>query len=144
MRPLEARVKKSYYVRVAIVAVFAFLPALVILSRLPDWTKIFGLIFLSPPFIMLFLQRRWAKVFDDLGVTRRDGRQFRWNDLKDIRYVRVRRAGREYLNHIELIFDGGKALVFHLMLENANEVMGFIENLQSGRPGAKSDFTHFT
>ncbi len=132
MNPLEARVKKSYYVRVAIIGVLAFLPSLVLLFQLPGWTKTLTLIFLSPPFIMLFLQRRWAKTFDDAGVTRRDGRQFRWSDLKDIKYVRVRlRSGQEVLNHVEVIFDGGKAMVFHLMLENANEVMGLIESLRS-------------
>ncbi len=135
MSLIEARVKKSYYVRVAIIGVFAFLPSLVLLFQLPGWTKILGLIFLSPPFIMLFLQRRWAKVFDDWGVTRRDGRQFRWSDLKEIKYVRVRsRSGQSYLNHIEVIFEGGKAMVFHLMLENAHEVMSLLERFQSKRP----------
>jgi hypothetical protein len=130
---IEASVKKSYYTRVAIIAVFTFFPALFLLIKFPGWTKLFGVVFSTPPFIMLLLQRRWAKIFDDAGVTRRDGRQFRWHDLKDIKYVHVRRAGQEYLNHIELVFDGGKAMVFHLMLENADEVMSLIESLQDKR-----------
>ncbi|MEW6209294.1 MAG: hypothetical protein AB1631_13060 [Acidobacteriota bacterium] len=141
---IEARVKKSYYTRVAIIAVIAFLPSLFLLFKLPGWTKLLALLFSTPPFIMLLLQRRWAKLFDDAGVTRRDGRQFRWHDLKDIKYVRVRaRSGLTYLNHIELIFNDGKAMVFHLMLENAGEVMRRLEQLQSQRPAATSDFTHF-
>lgn len=137
LNPLEARVKKSYYVRVAIIAVLACGPALFLLFRFPGWMKIFALIFMSPPFIMLFQQRRWAKLFDEFGVTRRDGRQFRWHDLKDIKYVRVRtKSGQLLLNHIELIFDGGKAFVFYLMLENAVEVMRLLENLQSRQPSA--------
>jgi hypothetical protein len=139
---IEARVKKSFYTRVAIIAAVAFLPSLFLLFKLPGWMKLLALLFSTPPFIMLLLQRRWAKLFDDTGVTRRDGRQFGWHDLKDIKYVRVRaRSGQTYLNHIELIFNQGKAMVFHLMLENAGEVIERIKQIQSERPA--SDFTHF-
>jgi hypothetical protein len=135
MTPLEARVKKSYYVRVAVIAVFAFLPSLFMLFQFPGWTKLLALLFSTPPFIMLLLQRRWAKIFDDAGVTRRDGRKFPWHDLKDIKYVHVRlKSGQQVLNHIELIFAGGKAMVFYLMLENAGEVMRLVESLKSRLP----------
>jgi hypothetical protein len=116
MNALEARVNQSYYVRVAIIGLFTLgLGAL----------------------LMLFQHRRWAKIFDDAGVTRRDGQQFRWADLKTIKFVRVRRAttvGEGPLNHIELIFNDGKALIFPLMLENRSEVMSFIGALPGGRP----------
>ena len=116
MLPLEGRVKQSYYVRVSIIGLFTLgLGAL----------------------LMLLQQRHWAKIFDDIGVTRRDGRQFRWADLKNIKFVHVRRAatvGQGPLNHIELIFNDGKALIFPLMLENRNEVMSLIGSLPGGQP----------
>lgn len=116
MPPIEARVKQSYYVRVAIIGLFTLgLGAL----------------------LMLFQQRRWAKIFDDTGVTRRDGQQFRWTELKNIKFVHLRRAttvGQGPLNHVELIFNDGKALIFPLMLENRGEVMGFIGRQPGGQP----------
>ena len=119
MNPLEARVKQSYYVRVAIVGLFTLgLGAL----------------------LMLLQQRRWAKIFDDTGVTRCDRRQFRWTDLKNIKFVHVRRAttvGQGPLNHVELIFNDGKALIFPLVLENRNEVMSLIGSLPGGQPAIK-------
>lgn len=36
------------------------------------------------------------------------------------------------LDHVELIFDDGKALIFHLMLENDREIMAFIEKMSAG------------
>jgi hypothetical protein len=112
MKPIEAHVEQSYYVRVAII----------------------GLITagLSAPLMMLS-QRSWAKTFDGMGVTRRDARQFQWPDLKNIRYVHVRGA----LNHIELVFNDGKAMIFPLMLKNGGEVMSFISRLPSGKPASQ-------
>ncbi len=75
--------------------------------------------------IMLLQQRQWAKTFDNNGVTRRDGKDFWWMNLKDVRYVHV----RGMLNNIELVFDQGKVLVFPLMLKNSSEVMNFIKHL---------------
>jgi|SRR5579859_5552077 len=109
MNPFEARVKSSYYVRVAIISLLT--------------AGIGGL-------LMLIQQRRWAKIFDDRGVTRRDGQQFRWSNLEKIRFIHIRTA----LNHIELIFSDGKALIFPFMLENRSEVMSFIGHLPGGQP----------
>ena len=117
MNSIEARVKSSYYVRVAIIGVLT-----VGLGAL----------------LMLLQQRRWAKVFDQAGVTRRDGKRFLWSNLQNIKFVHIRlqsgRLGR--LNHIELIFHDGKATVFPLMLENRGEVMGFISRLPGGQEAA--------
>src|ERR1044072_8823825 len=114
MPPLEAHVKRSYYVRVAIIGLFTLgLGAL----------------------LMLLQYRHWVKLFDDQGVTRRDGKQFLWAYLKNVKFVRMRlRSGREGpLNHIELIFHDGRATIFPLMLENSSEVMGVISKLPAGR-----------
>ena len=115
MNRIEARVKRSYYVRVAIIGLFSLgLGAL----------------------LMLFQYRLWAKSFDQDCVIRRDGHQFWWADLKNIKFVHMRgraMVGEGPLNHIELIFNHGKALVFPLMLENRDEVMSFISALPGGR-----------
>ena len=109
MQSLEAHVKSSYYIRVIVIGLL---------------TAGLGAI------IMLLQQRQWAQTFDNNGVTRRDGKDFWWINLKDIRYVHVRGA----LNNIELVFDQGKVLVFPLMLENSREVMNFISHLPGEQP----------
>jgi hypothetical protein len=112
MKPIEALVEQSYYVRVAIIGLItAGLGAL----------------------LMLLSQRSWAKTFDGMGVTRRDERQFQWSDLKNIRYVHVRGV----LNHVELIFYNGKAMIFPLMLKNGGEVMSFISRLPGAKPASQ-------
>ena len=112
MKSFEACVEKSYYTRVAVIGVLT-----VGLGAL----------------LMLLSQLSWAKTFDESGVTRRDGRQLRWSGLKKIQYVHV----RGMLNHIELIFNDGKAMVFPLMLENGGQVMNFIGSLPGGKPPLK-------
>ena len=81
MNALEARVKQSYYVKVAIISLLTV-----------------GLGFL----LMWFEYRRWAKIFDDAGVRRRDGKQFWWTDLKNVNYVAVTgKSGQSYFSHIQ-------------------------------------------
>jgi hypothetical protein len=112
MKPIEALVEQSYYVRVAVIGLLtAGLGAL----------------------LMLLSQRGWAKTFDGNGVTRRDGRQFQWPGLKNIRYVHVRGA----LNHVELVFIDGKVMIFPLMLKNEGEVMSFVSRLPGGKPASQ-------
>src|SRR5262245_27681789 len=112
METLEAQVKPSYYIRVAVIGLLTLrLGAL----------------------LMLLQQRQWAKTFDNNGVTRRDGQDFWWLNLKDVRYVHVRGA----FNNIELVFDQGKVLVFPLMLENGSEVMNFISHLPGEQSASK-------
>ncbi len=112
MQTLEAQVKSSYYIRVIVIGVLTLgLGAL----------------------LMLLQQRQWAQNFDKNGVTRRDGKDFWWINLKDVRYVYVRGV----LNNIELVFDQGKVLVFPLMLENSGEVLNFIKELPGERSTGK-------
>lgn len=119
MNPIEAKVKRSYYVRLVILSVLTFG---------------IGLILMLPEY------RRWGRTFDSAGVTRHDGKQFMWADLQEKKYVHIRaRYGAPgMLNNIELVFPDGKALVFPLMLENAREVMAFVEQL----PGKKQVISH--
>ncbi|MCL4275328.1 MAG: hypothetical protein KJZ77_15765 [Anaerolineales bacterium] len=112
MLPLELEVKSSYTLRVLFIGLFTL-----------------GLGALA----MLLEQRMWARTFTHEGVTRRDGKQFRWADLleKNAVYIRQRGAGQGSLNNYELVFKDGKALVFHRMLENEGEVMRFLETVSA-------------
>src|SRR5262249_36839069 len=119
MSILEIRVKRSYYLRVAVITLFTFgLGALV----------------------MWFEYRRWVKIFDDVGVMRCDGKRFFWTDLKNVNYVRIHgKSGQSYFNNIELVFKRGKALVFPIVLENGPEVMSYIDGIQRKQPPALSE-----
>jgi len=86
---------------------------------------------------MLWTQRSWAKIFDDTGTTRRDGKRFAWTNLKKILFVYIHRStGGDRLNHVDLFSKGGKASVFPSMLENRDEVMNFISHLPGGQAAA--------
>jgi hypothetical protein len=117
MFPIELQVKQSYYIRVAIIGLLSF-----------------GLGALA----MLLEQRKWAGTIYRDGVVRRDGRKFRWEDLMEKNAVHMRlRSGRlGAVNNYELVFKDGKALVFHLMLENEQEVLRFLESV-SPPPGGQ-------
>jgi hypothetical protein len=113
MDPIEARVRRSYYVRLAIIGA---------LTAGIGWL------------LMGLEYRQWARQLDREGVTRRDGKRYAWADLKEVRCVEMRlSSGRPVgLNHVELHFNKGKAKIFPLMLENSLEVMRFVRHL----PGA--------
>jgi len=112
MLPIELQVKQSYYMRVLFIGLFSFG-----LGALAMWLE----------------HRLWAKTFDREGVTRRDGKKFRWADLREKNAVHMQlSSGRQgALNNYELVFKDGKALVFHRMLENDQEVMAALEMLSA-------------
>jgi hypothetical protein len=102
MNPIELKVKRSYYIRVIFIGLFT----------------------LGIGTLLMYLEyRRWARTFDPAGVTRRDGERFLWQDLKEKRRVNMRNLANAPLNHIELIFFGGKAFFFPLMVANGREVL---------------------
>lgn len=76
---------------------------------------------------------RGVKVLDESGVTRRDGRHLPWSDYqKQKRVNMVRQHGQPGpLNHVDLIFATGKARVLPLTLENAGEVLTFLDELDA-------------
>jgi len=107
MPPLEVQVKRSYYLRVLVIGLFTLgLGALAMLAE----------------------QQRWVRTFEREGVTRRDGQRFRWQDLQAKNAVYVRQGP---LSHYELVFTGGKALVFPRMLENEQDVLSRLEALSA-------------
>jgi len=112
MNPIEIKVKRSYYIRLILIALFSL-----------------GI----GAILMLMEYRRWGRTIDGTGVTRQDGGQLFWADLQKKLYVHRAPPGTREgpLNHVELLFSDGKALVFPQMLENEEEVMTFVENLST-------------
>jgi hypothetical protein len=112
MNPIEIKVRRSYYIRLILIAMFT----------------------LGIGAILLFMEyRRWGRTFDGTGVTRQDGEQFFWTDLQKKVFIHRALPGSSHgpLNHIELVFSDGKALVFPQMLENAEEIMTLVERLSA-------------
>jgi hypothetical protein len=112
VNPIEIKVKRSYYIRLIFTALFT----------------------LGIGAILMFMEyRRWGRTFDGTGVMRQDGNQLFWADLQKKVFIHRALPGSSNgpLNHIELLFSDGKALVFPLMLENAEEVMTFVEQLSA-------------
>jgi hypothetical protein len=112
MNPIEIKVKRSYYTRLIPIGIFT----------------------LGIGALLMYLEhRRWGQTFDSVGVTRIDGKRFLWSDLQKKIFVHWRRyAGGKLgpLNHVELKFNNGNVKVFPLMLENASDVMAYIEKFQ--------------
>lgn len=112
MNPIEIEIKRSYYTRLIFIGIFTL-----------------GI----GAFFMYMEHRQWVWLFDSVGVTRIDGKRFLWSDLQKKIFVHWQRyAGGKLgpLNHMELEFKDGKAKVFPLMLENAQQVMTYLEKFQ--------------
>ena len=110
---LDARVRPSYYWRVAVVSVLTFGIGLPIMG--------FGYL-------------RWARRFDAAGVHRRDGKCYAWSDLTEIRTERLRRAGGGPgpLLSVRLQFRSGSVMVYPFPLANAGDVLRYIRRLPGG------------
>jgi hypothetical protein len=113
MESIEARVRPSYYARLIVIGVLTA-----------------GLGFL----VMGLEYLRWVRHLDADGVTRRDGKRLLWGDLQSMRFVRARLPSGELgaLNHVQLVFAGGKAKVFPFVLANAGEVLRSLKAYPGG------------
>jgi hypothetical protein len=75
-------------------------------------------------------RRRWVARIDGQGVTRRDGKVFPWGTFKGVKAIR--RRSHSPINHYELHFQGGSAQIFHQVIDNAGEVLAFVNALERG------------
>lgn len=145
MNSIAPRLCPSYFVRIGVVAVFTVGPGLVLLL-LGKQFGMYRLAGLVPMVLWLYMYVfeyfRGARLLDDTGVTRRDGRRFPWADLKTIKSTRARLPSGQLgaLNHWDVIFPRGKVRIFPLTLQNAGDVMAFVERLQQSPspPAARS------
>jgi hypothetical protein len=145
LNTVTVEVKQSYYLRMLIVNLLAIIPGIIIAKHgIPDKTAfiIVGLLFIFiTPSIFYYQRRQWVTTIDDLGITRQDGRKFIWLDLVKINHIYVHsKSGSKYLNHIELNFKTGKALIFPLMLSNGVAIISMVEKLAAEQPKQLNDY----
>lgn len=133
MNTVEPRLRRSYYIRQAVLGVLCGGIGLVILlcgGRRLGWLgRLAGIMgFATWGVITLREFFRGAKRLDSSGATRRDGRFFPWADLKKKRFIyrRLPGGGPGPLNHVDLIFLSGKVRIFPFTIENVADVMQFI------------------
>lgn len=73
---------------------------------------------------------RWVARMDERGVTLRNGKTLPWSDYQRIEAVKNRKL--RMVNHYELVFSTGKAMIPHLMAENYGEVMQVVRCFEDG------------
>lgn len=134
---LNALVKRSYYYRMAfLVGLVALLGVPITSGGLQRRSLLMISVGVMPlaltVFIILRAYRRGARLLDDKGVTRRDGKRFSWIDLGEVRRVRARLQSGELgaLNHVVLLFPKGQVRIFPLILENPWEVLNFVDRIE--------------
>jgi len=142
MDSVTTRLRRSYFVRIAIVGVLMVGLGLPLLMG----GRQFGMYRLAgavPVVLWLYMYGfeylRGARVLNSEGVTRRDGRCFEWEKLKKVSSNRARLPTGELgaLNHVDLIFPRGKVRIFPFTLENAGQVLAFVDRFKEPAPNVK-------
>ena len=147
LTPIEARVRRWHYVALVIVMLFlltlgslAFLGSL--LSRFttgPDrfTMGIFFLMCVLTVFLLAYILSRFLKyslkTLEQTGVVRSDGRRFAWSDFIGTVERYYRRRARWVLTNIELIFAGGKVVIYPAKLKNSDEILRLVASLPGER-----------
>ena len=137
MNAVEPKLRVSFFVRQAIVGGIFLFFGIVILSLAGKRGWLFVAVGVVPTLIWLAITvGTWiggARRLDSVEATRRDGKRFSWGDLERVTAVKLR--GTNAVNYFELAFRTGKMRVFPVTLENAGEVMAFIERVGAGKSG---------
>lgn len=60
------------------------------------------------------------------GIVLRNGKTFGWADLKNVRPVYTK---RRVLNHVDLVFEGGKVGLFFRVFDNGAEILDFVRQV---------------
>lgn len=101
-------------------------------QRFEDWWWMIPvtLMVATGPFFLYALRYREVKVFDEEGVTVRNGKRYRWD-----RFVRIEDHKRRHIghNHFELTFEDGRCAIADLMADNFHEVRAVAAQLQAGK-----------
>lgn len=137
MSEIRVLVRRSYYYRMAFLVVLAAVVGIPITSGGIQRRSLLMIGAGVAPLVLTVLimlreYRRWARVLDDEGVTRQDGKRFSWADLTDVRSVRARFQSGETgaINHVALLFPKGQVRIFPLTLENPWEVLKLVERIE--------------
>jgi hypothetical protein len=120
MFSISLRFTRSFYFRHALIGgVLGFFCMVMVLTmrHAGALVMLLPVVFLGPwAFLVRREYRLSARVVNEEGVTRRDGRRFLWRDLH---------AVQEPLNHVDLIFAGGRVRILFMVLENGMEAIQF-------------------
>lgn len=128
MLRVEAKLDRSYFVRVGFVGGLFVFFGLVIAGfgiKHHMWPAVLFAVVINVIWVVLFWNeyRRGPAVLDSHGVTRRDGVRFEWKDLIDVVDVTY----KTFTSYTSIRFPNGELRLFPLTLENAGEVVRFVE-----------------
>jgi hypothetical protein len=135
MNTIRLRLRRSFYGRQLILVLLFGGMGVVIASRHGALFKFAGIAPITLwALIMLREYFLGARLLDDRGATRRDGRRFEWTDLKQVLYVRRRLPSGQLgpLNNVDLKFTRGTVRILPLIVENAGDVLAFIKQQEGG------------
>lgn len=137
MKPIRLRFASDFYVRHGIVVGVTLMIALVLALTLRSAGSLRLLSLLLVALPVLAAWREWklaARIVDEGGITRHDGRRFLWSDLKRLRDGHwVNQQGvTTSLNNLDLIFDSGRARILVHALENSAEAIEFCRRMAAG------------
>lgn len=139
MSSLQLRFTRSFYVRHAFIGgLLAFFCTVMVLmmKHAGPLRWLLPVVFMGPwLFFMLREYRLAARLMDDEGVTRRDGRRFLWPDLQRVQEVHMRMTPGQQgpLNQVDLLFTGGRVRILYMVLENGMEGIQFARRKGAGR-----------
>ncbi len=131
MVKIEARLDRSYFVRVAIVGGMFLFFGLIIARfaiKVHSWPGLAFAIRSNVLWIVLYGReyRLGPDVLDSDGITRRDGARFAWKDLTAVVDVTY----KTFTSYVSVQFPRGEVRLFPLTLENAGDVMRFVESIK--------------
>ncbi len=139
MTSLRLRFHRSFYIRQGLVGGMLLFFCLVMVLTMKQAGALRYLAFLVfvGPWLFLVSREYFLAVsgMDEAGVTRRDGRRFLWTELHAMREVHMHlHAGQPGpLNHLDLLFAGGKARILFRVLENGWEGMEYAKKKAAER-----------
>lgn len=138
MKSVQLRFESGFYTRwifiVGMLLVMSLVPALLVKhSPVLKWVMPLASLLLG-----LLPWREWriaAKVVDEEGVTRHDGRRFLWaNLIKLLDVHRVSQYGQKgAFNHLDMVFSNGRARILLMALDNSVQAIDFVKKLHAKR-----------
>ncbi len=140
MKPIQLRFETSFFIRwgliVGMMLMMAMVPVLIMRSG--GWWKL--VMPVGALLLLLLPLREWriaARIIDDEGVTRHDGKRFLWSELRRLQEVNfVNRYGQTgSLNHLDIYFTNGRARILPMVLDRGYEAIRHIQQ-RHGKPAA--------
>jgi len=138
MKKIHLQFERSFYLRQGLVlGVTLFVIGVPFMVLRTGGLLLWLLPLLGLAAVLLSL-REWriaARLVDEEGVTRYDGKRFFWDDLEELREVnQMNRCGQPgALNHMDILFKTGRARILPMVLDPGYAAIQFIKQLRAGR-----------